>query len=149
MPIKLTSLASTIAVLYSFYFILAFILLFILDKLLGEVKPTFDNPTYIIILELLLFFFIFGITVHYVQLFVNKYIDPYGDPTDFSTGTWVLIITFFACSVNIQDRLYILYNRIMGTDYPLIYGNVKNRQMQRRRQQPVPDVNQNSYGNYL
>jgi len=126
-----------IGILYIIYFIIAFVLLYISETILGPSKATIDTPTVWLILELIVIFFVFGIICHYIQLSVQQITLPftisYNQPTDFSEGTWVLIYVFLTCSVNIQNRLYVLYNRIMGTDYPLVYTTVENRLSMFRR----------------
>ena len=126
-----------IGFLYILYFVIAICLLYIADMILGQPKFTIETPTVWLVLELVLIFFVFGVVSHNIQLLVQKTVFPYlsgvSQVSDFSEGTWVLIYTFLTCSVNVQDRLYLLYNRLMGTDYPLVYTNIQNRVSMFRR----------------
>ena len=129
--------SADIGVLYIIYFIIAFALLYAADMILGQPKHTMETPTAWLVFELIIIFFIFGVVSHNIQLLVQKITLPYtfsvAQTTDFSEGTWVLIYTFLTCSVNVQDRLYLLYNRLMGTDYPLVYTTIQNRVSMFRR----------------
>lgn len=131
-----------IGLMYIIYFVVAFVLLYFGELILGPARITIETPTILLVLELIIIFFTFGIVSNFIQLWIKHVLAPFkfykhAQSTDFSEGTWVLIYTFLTCSVNIQNRLYVLYNRLMGTDYPLIYTTIQNRASMFRRTEPL------------
>lgn len=131
--IDITRKSIDIGVIYVVYFIYAFILLYICEMLLGPSTSTSETPTAMLIFEMILIIFVFGIVGHYSQDLIKKYVSYFrfymndtSPNTEFSEGTWVLFYVFLTCSVNIRNRVYILYNRIIGTDTPIVYRTVKN-----------------------
>jgi hypothetical protein len=117
--------AIDVGYIYAVQFFVAFLLIAVFDRIIGPVSSKI--PTYVLILQLIGIFWICGILLYFTQ-YIMKLIPRFNDnsKTDYYlSGSWLFAYVFLGCSVNVQDRLFMLYNRLMGTNYPIINATVR------------------------
>jgi hypothetical protein len=123
-----------IGFIFIIYFAIAFILVIITDKILGEFDPVANKMTSntVIIIQLLLQFWIYGVLVYLLRNIVELIpfpLDGYkAGETSFEHkkvkelgSAWVFGYVYLAYSTNMKSRLTFLYNRFMGKPNPTQY----------------------------
>ena len=121
--------AIDVGYIYAVQFFVAFLLIAVFDRIIGPVS--YKIPTYLLILQLIGIFWICGILLYFTQ-YIMKLIPRFNEnqlnhsKTDnYLNGSWLFAYVFLGCSVNVQDRLFMLYNRLMGTNYPIVNATVR------------------------
>jgi len=110
---------------YTIYLFLAFLLLSVTERIIGPIDVNSTIPNYLLIIELIAILWIYGIIFHFIKLLVSSIphlVKSYTEEDSLNGSYVVFSYIFLTCSVNIQDRLYLLYNRLMGKNYPLTYS---------------------------
>jgi hypothetical protein len=102
---------------------------------LGRVKSKQDidkKSTFVLLLELVLILWIFSLIFCLIQWIISmlpmiplpqelQLIENIID----TSGNWVFIYVLLSSTINLQDRLIVLYNRLQNTDYPLTYTTLR------------------------
>jgi hypothetical protein len=122
--------AVDVGYIYALQFFVAFLLISVTDRLIGPVS--IKIPTYLLIIQLMGIFWVCGILLYvtqYIMKLVPRIKPREGESLDnyYLSGGWLFAYVFLGCSVNVQDRLFLLYNRIMGTNYPLINATIRRQ----------------------
>ena len=119
-----------IGYVYTLYFFLSFIVLMITETIIGPCDHPIDTPVAWLIIELLIIFWVYGIVAYLLQLMVQQIPFPLDGIAGFThqhsddlNNAWIFGYIFLTCSINIQDRLIQLYNKLMGTNYPLCFSS--------------------------
>lgn len=113
---------------FTLLLIVSFAILLSTEKLIGPVNETI--PTWLLLLETIGIFWIFGILIFIVDKLMEKIpfplhgVNGYDHKDIVDKFSWVFIVIFLTCAINIPNRLILLHNRLTGLNYNL-YKTIK------------------------
>ena len=119
-----------IGYIFAIYFVIAFVLVIITDKIIGKFDPVanYNTSSVVICIELLLQFWIYGVLCYIVRNVIELIPFPLNGYHGFIHSkvkelgsAWVFGYVYLTFSNNMKSRLTFLYNRSLGIPNPKKY----------------------------
>lgn len=120
--------------IYTLFMIISYAFVYFINNIcVGPIRYTKNTSVIILLTELVIIFWAFGIILLNLKHFFTWLPYPLNGLFDFNTKhdelyencNWIFTVVFFTCAVNVLDRMIFFYNRITSSNMSLMSVRVR------------------------